>query len=275
MSVAFYAVMTTACGLLWCHVFFWTPLPVSEFPLKFWILAAAAMFSNICYCFGLEGAYRRMDMSAAYPVVRSLPILMTAAVTCLFGIGRMLSPTAILGMFVVFVGCAVMPLAKFSDFNIRNYWNVNMLFLLISACGITGYTILDSQAQQQLLPAAEALDVSRTVVSMTYYSVREVLLASSFTLTALCLPGERRLWTGLIKDVKVTPVLAGFFDSLSYVAVLIAMNYVDNVSYVQVFRQIGLVFGLLAGVIVLKEKCTLTKIVGVVFILTGLVMTVL
>jgi drug/metabolite transporter (DMT)-like permease len=54
-----------------------------------------------------------------------------------------------------------------------------------------------------------------------------------------------------------------------------AMNYVTNVSYVQVFRQLGLIFGLLGGIFILKERPSLPKFIGVALIITGLVITVL
>ena len=53
------------------------------------------------------------------------------------------------------------------------------------------------------------------------------------------------------------------------------MNYVNNVSYVQAFRQLGLVIGMLEGILILKERCTLTRVVGIVLIVSGLVMSVL
>ena len=65
------------------------------------------------------------------------------------------------------------------------------------------------------------------------------------------------------------------FASLTYILVLIAMNFVTNVSYVQVFRQIGLILGLAMGIFILKEKCTVTKVVGVALILIGLALTVI
>ncbi len=54
-----------------------------------------------------------------------------------------------------------------------------------------------------------------------------------------------------------------------------ATGMVTNVSYVQAFRQMSLPVGMLLGIIFLKEKCTLTKVVGITFIIGGLIITVL
>ena len=53
------------------------------------------------------------------------------------------------------------------------------------------------------------------------------------------------------------------------------MNYVTNVSYVQVFRQLGLPIGMCLGVLILKERCTLNKVIGLILILTGLAVSVI
>ena len=62
---------------------------------------------------------------------------------------------------------------------------------------------------------------------------------------------------------------------MTYALVLMAMNFATNVAYVQAFRQIGLVFGLLEGVLILRERCRAPKLAGIAFILVGLAVSVL
>ena len=275
MTVAFYAIVCLTSNLLWWHVFFWTPLPIREFPASFWLCLLASAAFDFCYCFGMVGTYRRMDMSTAYPVMRALPILLTAAGTAIFGVGRELPAMAVLGMFVAFVGCLVMPLGKFTDFNIRNYMTWGMFFLLLNAAGTSGYTIVDSLAQKILMDMETGAKVGRPVISMTFYVLRGMLLASSMTAYVLLRKDERKTWLGFFKNRNYIPALAGLFSSSTYILLLIATNYVDNVSYIQIFRQLGMVFSLLTGIFILKEKCTMTKIVGVALILSGMVMAVI
>ena len=63
---------------------------------------------------------------------------------------------------------------------------------------------------------------------------------------------------------------AGVCASLTYLLVLVAMNFVTNVAYVQAFRQIGLLIGLVEGVFILHERCTAPKFAGFALILAGL-----
>ncbi len=275
MTVAFYAVVCLTSNMLWWHVFFWTPLPIREFPMRFWLLLLASAAFDFCYCFGMVGAYRRMDMSAAYPMMRALPILLTAAGTALFGVGRELSVVAVLGMFVAFTGCLTMPLNRFSDFSIRSYMNWGIFFLLLNAMGTSGYTIVDSVAQRELFETAAAAGVGKPVVSMTFNVLRGGVIAAAMTAYALLRGEERRVWLGFFRERNWMPVFAGLFSSSTYVLLLIATNYVDNVSYIQIFRQLGMVFSLPAGVFILREKCTLTKVAGVALILSGMIMTVI
>ena len=273
MSVAFYAAICMTAASMWLHTQLWTPVHVWSLPALFYIYLLCSISSDFLYCLGLVRAYRTMEMSTAYPMMRALPLLLTAAVTSLAGWGKPLTPLALLGMGIVFVGCLMMPLADFSHFKIRDYLSSRMFFIFLVACGTTGYTIFDSQAQSVLRESCS--DLAKPVVSMTFYSTRGIFLSTLMALAVLTIPGEKKNFADFFRKKEWTPVLAGVFASLTYVTVLMAMNYVTNVSYVQVFRQLGLIFGLLGGIFILKERCSAPKITGVILILTGLVITVL
>ena len=260
MTVPFYAVICTTAMLAWLHVQFWTPVTVWKMPGRFWLMLYASVLSDVIYCLGLMQIYKRMEMATAYPVMRALPIILTA-LSCL-------------GFLIVFSGALLMPLNSFSDFKLSNYLNLNMLFILVVACGTTGYTIFDSQAQHVLKGCIP--DISAPIRSLTYYSTRGMALSS--TLWIVCLPFKSTRQDILaFRDRKLLlqGMLAGLFASFSYALVLCAMNYVTNVSYVQVFRQLGLPIGMCLGVLILKERCTLNKVIGLILILTGLAVSVI
>ncbi len=275
MSLSFYTLICCTACCMWVHVQFWTPVNVLALPKMFYIFLASSVLSDVVYCLGLVRAYRTMEMSTAYPMMRSLPILLTAAVTSLLGLGTQLSTLAMTGMFVVFIGCMMMPLTDFKHFNIKDYFNSKWFFIFLVACGTTGYTILDKQAQNVLCNTAEYGHLSKTVLSLTYYTCRSVCLTSTLLLLVALIPGEKKNFREILKSKKAMAVMAGLFASMTYTTVLLAMNYVDNVSYVQVFRQLGLIFGMAGGILILKERCSAPKIIGVALILLGLAMTVL
>ena len=72
---------------------------------------------------------------------------------------------------------------------------------------------------------------------------------------------------------SVWPSLSGVACSLAYVLILAAMPFVSNVSFVQAFRQMSLPLCMAAGIVILHERCTLTKIIGCIAIVSGLVLT--
>lgn len=274
MSLVFYAIICSVSAALWLHTQIWTPVNVFHLPGRFWLILLAAVISDgALYCLGLIMAFKYMEMSVAYPIMRSLPILFIAVLTACFGWGEPLGPVAGCGMVVAFAGCLLMPLKKFSDFSLRKYLNWNMFFVLMVALGTTGYTLFDSQAQSVLREAVPG--VSKPVLSMTYYSTRGICLSSFLWIMVVLSPSDRKSIRSYRNEHGLMPLWAGLLASLTYITVLIAMNYVSNVSYVQVFRQLGLVFGLLESILILKERCTATKVAGVVLILTGLTLTVI
>ena len=216
-------------------------------------------------------AYRLADVSLAYPLARALPVIMTAFVTVLLGIGATPSPLELFGMLIIMSGCVLMPMKNFSDLHWKNYWNRALLGILVAAAGTTGYTIFDSEGVRLLL-ANE--DVARWHGAAAYSSLRESVLLLTLSCYVFAIPHERARVT---KDLfcHPHPYLAGIGAALAYLLILIAMGFVTNVCFVQAFRQMSLPVGVLLGMFFLHEKCSAAKLTGVALIVCGLILTVL
>ena len=282
VDIAFYLFICMVATTCWLHVQFWTPVHVLALPATFYLFTMLSVLCDaVLYCIGLKKTYEAMEMATAYPIMRATPILLTALVTALFGLGSPIGWLARVGLLIVFAGALLMPLSRFSDFKPRRYLTWGMLFVLLAACGTTGYTVFDSLALASLrkaaLPSVQHLDLKwqKPVLSLTYYNLRGILLTATLWVEVLCLPRERASLARLWRERTWMPFAAGISASLTYSLVLLAMNYVTNVSYVQVFRQLGLPFGMLGGVLLLKEKAPPVKWAGVALIITGLALTVL
>ena len=120
-----------------------------------------------------------------------------------------------------------------------------------------GYQQLDEASHWQLKPG-KGYFVTRNQSSV-------IAFTPSFRANAREIIAQRQ-WSTLVASVIV---------SVTYILVLYSMNFVTNVSYVQVFRQLGLPIGMALGIIVLKEKSAPPKFVGVALILIGLALTVI
>ena len=65
------------------------------------------------------------------------------------------------------------------------------------------------------------------------------------------------------------------FAALAYVLILVAMNYVTNVSFVQAFRQLSLPLSAFLGFLILKEKISILRWIGLFLIMSGLALSLL
>ena len=276
-SIAFYAVLVTVGLALSSVVWLFTPLRYVSQPPAFFAWQCGVIASELAYSSGLKASYRALDMSTAYPMMRALPLLILAGVTSIFGIGKPLGATALAGMAMVFVGCLLTPLVRFSDFRPSRYMDRKFGYIILVALGTAGYTLCDSQSQIAMREAAAAAgtEISGALLSLTYYAFREPLLCAVLWIAVLCGRESRADAVALARRRSPMPLVAGTCAAATYLLVLAAMNFVSNVAYIQAFRQIGLVFGLLEGVLILKEKCTAPKVVGVLLILSGLAVSVL
>ena len=276
-SLAFYATLGTV-GLLWSSVVrHFSPLGFLSQPPAFHGWLCGMLVGELCYAYGIKLAYRTLDMSTAYPMMRSIPLLLLAGITSAFGFGKPLGWHALVGMAMVFAGCLVIPMRDFSDFRLSRYVDRSFGYVLLVALGTTVYTLCDSQAQRVMIGAADAagIAVPKPLLSLTYYSFRAATLVTVLWIVVLCGRETRAEAAALRQHGLGLALLAGLCSSLTYGLVLIAMNFVTNVSFVQAFRQIGLLFGLLEGVFFLHERCTAPKVAGIVLILSGLVLSVL
>jgi len=272
----FYMVMELMCFVCWGHVLFWTDVPFASLPLNCYLGVICSALFDCLYCIGLVHAYSVLEMSTAYPMMRALPLIFTAILTGLFGWGAQLTWWAYLGIGIVFVGCLMIPLKRFSDFSLKAYFNRGIVYILMVAAGTTGYSLLDKQNQVFINEACQGIELSKVELSLTYYVMRICALMSLLLLISFGTAKHRHQLRELLRGGHWgMPLAAGFAATLTYASVLLAMNYVTNVSYVQGFRQTGLVFGMIAGIFFLHEKATWPKVIGMVLIFTGLAISVI
>ncbi len=274
MTIPLYAAAITSNALIFSALLLLAPVPLSALPAAFWRPCALAVIGTVTFALAMPLAYRFLDMTTAYPMMRALPILFVAATTSVCGIGAPLSAAAKAGMALVFVGCLLVPLETFGDFRPSGVLRRGLPFVLLVAAGTTCYTIFDSQAVAAMRDVA-ATGASRSTASLVYYEIRAASLALSLWVIILAVPAMRRDAVRVVRSRLKTVVTIGLGSSLTYMAVLAAMPLAKNVSYIHVFRQIGLVIGLLEGALILHERVSLPKIVGVALILLGLAATVL
>lgn len=268
-SAAFYMLSSATAALLWLGFFLHSGISCSALPGRFWWILAFSWFGEMLYCIGLAYGYRRGDISLVYPLGRSLPVLLTAAVTISFGLGKMPNALALGGMALISIGCLFLPLKDFREFHWKTYCTPLLFFVLLIAAGVTIYTIFDSEAAKILKELPDNHD-SRIVTSLFYLFLVESGLTAVLGLFVLTQKQERAEFKRLFLKTP-WPHITGVFSSSAYALILLAMPLVTNVSYIQAFRQMSLPLGVLAGVFILKEPCGKVKLFGIILIVIGLI----
>ena len=266
-TAAFYMLAALAGTLFWLPWSFFSGIDLAALPGKFWAVFLISNFFEVLYFTALAHGYRHGDISLVYPLGRALPVLMIAGLTAAFHIGSTPSRIALAGMGIIFAGCVIMPLGSWREMRVRTYCTRVLFWVLMIAAGTTGYTIFDSMAMGALrnVPGRSELFKSLFYIFLVEAGVAVSMLPVLF----------RREARREMKKISVTwfPYAAGIFSASAYVLILLAMNEVSNVSYLQAFRQMSLPLGMLAGVFFLRESCSPPKVVGIVLLVAGLVMT--
>ncbi len=268
-SSAFFLIAAFAGGIFCLPFTLFSGVDIFAIPMKFWLVLLCSCAFNGVYFFALASGYRNGDISLVYPLGRSLPVLLTAAVTMLLKIGgKPLSTNALIGMGILFAGCVILPLQKWNDFKIKTYMSKIFFWVLLISAGTTGYTILDSVNMEILKQVSFKNEIFRAIF---YMGTAEVFIVLYMFWLVIFSRRER------VELMRISrswyPYVAGIFSASAYILVLLAMNQVTNVCYIQAFRQMSLPVGMFAGVLILKESCSVPKVIGIILIVVGLVLT--
>ena len=242
--------------------------------IKFWLLPVPVLlfifaggFFGMLGDVGLSWAYRTTDMSISYPLARALPVLMTMLATSLFSWGKPLNGTAVAGMCVIFAGCVMTGWSNGSRKLFSTLSGKGFAGIFLAAVATTGYTITDSFGIRAMTEACK--DIHPLLRAGTYSCLRE--FTALFFLLLITLPRKSmRKKFDKVLLFSWHPYAAGAIAATAYVLVLISMDHVSNVSFVQAFRQMSLPVGALLGFVILKERPSILRIGGLTVILAGL-----
>ena len=268
---AFYLVANTIGVFFVLPFLFYYRIFIPYVPSSVWVIAVLSGFFLAGYLEALAGAYRAGDISIAYPLARSLPVIFVFLLTVVLGSGQPLTPWFVAGMIIIVAGCIILPWKSFGDFNWGDYKNLCCFLALLAAAGIAAYTIADDIALRHLreLPGKPMSPVGGTLL----YMVLEGISCSLWQALFVLLSGrERKLMPEVLKSYKGAATLTGIGIYLGWGMVLVSMNFVTNVSYVAAFRQLSIPLGALFGMALLKEPRYPPKLIGIAAIFVGLVL---
>ena len=225
--------------------------------------AWACLLGSGCCCGAyylfLARAYVSSDFTVVYPPARALPVI-------LVGIGdaaRGREPSGVgwLGMALVVVGCTLAPLRSLRGFSFAAYWNRTNLWLLLTALGTFGYTMLDSLAAETVSrgPATAAR------YGYFFFLVSAIAYGLLSGATGKARESEQGVgWKG--------PALAAVCNFGAYWLVLWAYQMTSRAGYVVAFRQFSIVIGVAVAFVVFREEGKGIRLTATAAIAAGLIL---
>ena len=270
-SQAFFLVSNTIGVICVFPILFYFRSRIPLVPPSVWLFVVISGLFLAAYLAALSGAYRSGDISIAYPLARSLPVIFILFATFILGKENQISWLLISGIILVVSGCVILPLNTFGNFHLANYQNLCCFLAMLSAVSVAGYTIVDDEALRQLrqLAGTPFNPIEGTLVYMVLEGICCSLWQCVFVSFSL---RERKNITDILNDLKGPAAITGIGIYLTYGFVLASMNYVTNISYVAAFRQLSIPLGAIFGMSLLKEPRHPPKLIGVSTIFIGLVM---
>lgn len=226
-------------------------LPYSAIP--FLLISALA---ETLYFLSLSNAYSLGDLSITYPIARSSPLFLTILAVVI--LGEQISLWGIIGIFLMVVGVYMIHLRGLSFEEafkpLKNFGEPATRYALLTAFCTTAYSLSDKLGVTQIDPILYAFWLEPFIL---IFITPVVLWKTGFN-------NISSEW----RSSRINVSLSGFLMRGGYVLVLMAMS-LTQVSYVLALRQLSVVLGALAGVLLLKEDYGRVRIMSSIIIFLG------
>ncbi|WP_116114587.1 EamA family transporter [Amycolatopsis ruanii] len=225
-----------------------------QHPQWTWLVAAllTAVF-HIAYSIVLQRGYRVGDLSVVYPLARgSGPLLSVLAAVVL--LGERPGWLGLAGAFLVVAGVLVIGLGSRSAADARAR-RAGVWYGLLTGVAIAAYTLWDDHAVNAL-----------AVPPLTYFAAGSVLQSLLLAPAAMRAGGRiGALWRSHWREA----VIVGVLSPVAYLLVLYAMRMAP-ISLVAPAREVSIVLGGLAALLVLDEPHPVRRLAGSVVVLAGI-----
>lgn len=240
----------------------WSELATQSMTTLAWWCVLGSGVSAALYLFFLARAYEASDFTIVYPVARALPVIFVAVLDVMRG--RHLTPYGWMGIFLVSIGCVLVPQLSFNSIRLRNYLNKATLWMLFAAMGTVGYTLLDKIAAEVVKqgPATAAR------YGYFYFAISFFPYVGFMKLSRQNEPPDASRDWGLA-------VIGALFGFGAYWLILWAYQLSPYASYIVAFRQFSIVIGAVIAFILFKEQGVLIRLIGAFFIVSGMILIAL
>ena len=225
-------------------------------PARVWPLAVASAAVETIYGATLAAAYQKEDFSVVYPIARGGAPALLGLWAVLF-LKETPSPAGIIGLLILVSGLMMVGSSKWLSQGKQGIWSTAGIGLAcLVALMISIYSVVDGAAVKLM----DAASYSVLVFALNAVFVIPVIPKLYGWHTAL--EAGRMHW----RQVLAISIL----DLGSFMLVIISFSLAP-VAYVGAIREIGIVFGALAGWFWLKEGFGRVRAIGAAIIFAGIV----
>jgi uncharacterized membrane protein len=245
-------------GLLFFAPVFVYGLWQASFDLEgIWPIAALSGLLHFLYWLWLSRSLDEGDLSRVYPISRSAPALV--CVIAVVFMGENISVWGAVGILLAALGVYTISLNRLTPAALiqplRNFRNdAATRYALLTLLAVAAYSLVDKQAVTRFHPVAFAF----------IYPWFSMALLSGYITTVKREGALRREWRTNRRSILACGVLGIF----GYFLILMAFS-LERISYVVGLRQISIVFSVLLGVLVLKERHGRQRMLSAVMIFVG------
>lgn len=226
----------------------------------FSIITLGALLSIANYLL-LANAYKRLDLSLAYPISRSSTIFLPFLAYLFFS--ESIDATGWASVISVSLGVVIIQANNSQGKGVnlipspQQRWG--LVFAVLAALVVAVYTLWGRVAIAHMHP----------FIYMYCYGLATCLYFG---------PSLKKLPTDTItrewRENRWRIIAVSFFNTFSYVLMLFALG-MSKVTYVGALRQLSLVVGVALGWYFLREQLNKTRIIGLILIITGACLTYL
>lgn len=223
-----------------------------------WLFVAGTVALHIAYFFTLGRAYEHGDLSLVYPVARGLGLALIPIIGVTV-LAETVSVLAATGIALIFIGVVTVGSSTGGGLKI---WlkprsmlsDRSVVFAVLTGVLIATYSTFDKRGVEHVEPI--------------FYMFTLTLGSSLGILLLIGRNYAKQDFTAEFRKHWKIGLAGGVLQFGAYALVLSAFR-LSPVSYIGPFRELGIVFGVVMAVLVLKESVSLNRAIGAGAIGTG------
>lgn len=231
----------------------------TQIPTIAWLFITLSGFFIMLYFYFLGKSYHAGNLSLSYPIARSSTLFVPFLAVMV--IKEKISLTGILGIIIILIGIYILHLRSFKLKSflkpLKYIKEKATIFALLTALFSAFYQVNDKIGVQFVHP-------------LLYICLAWII--ASILYVPIILAKKNRKYIGIEwKFNKKSILISAFFNILSYVMILFAFT-LGKVSYIVALRQISIIFGVVLGIVILKESYGKIRLIASIIILSGLLL---